>query len=74
LGKDCWSKPKKGKAHVAQTEEEESSLFLISATIYTPFIPNQQDDGIDNHSPVDGVFAGTTEKLSLGASLDPPTK
>jgi hypothetical protein len=20
LGKDCWSKPKKGKAHVAQTE------------------------------------------------------
>jgi hypothetical protein len=41
---------------VAQIEEEESSLFLVSATIDTPFIPNQQD----------GV-----EELSLGASLDP---
>jgi hypothetical protein len=30
--KDCWGKPKKGKAHVAQTEEEEEpSLFLVSA-------------------------------------------
>jgi hypothetical protein len=41
LGKDCWSNPKRGKAHVAQAEEEENTLFLVSATIDTPFIPNQ---------------------------------
>jgi hypothetical protein len=36
--KDFWSKPKKGKAHVAQTEEEEEpSLFLATVG---DFIPN----------------------------------
>jgi hypothetical protein len=70
LGKDCWSKPKKGKAHVAQTEEEESMLFLVSAAINTPFIPNQQDGDIGNHSPAHGVFTDAVEELSPGASLD----
>jgi hypothetical protein len=41
LGKDYWSKPKKGKVHVAQTEEEENSLFLVSTVIGTPFILDQ---------------------------------
>jgi hypothetical protein len=36
LGKDCWSKPKKGKTHVAQTKEEGNSLFLVSGAIDTP--------------------------------------
>jgi hypothetical protein len=56
---------------VAQIEEEESSLFLVSATIDTPFIPNQQDGGIGDHSLADGVFMDAVEELSLGASLDP---
>jgi hypothetical protein len=73
LGKDCWSKPKKGKAHVAQTEEEESSMFLVSAATDTSSIPNQQDGGTGNHAATNGVFAGATEELSLGASLDPPS-
>jgi hypothetical protein len=35
--KDCLSKPKKGKAHVAQTEEEEEpSLFLASVGDFFP--------------------------------------
>jgi hypothetical protein len=41
--KDCWSKPKKGKAHVAQTEEEEEpSLFLVSVGDFSP-IPLHQN-------------------------------
>jgi hypothetical protein len=46
--KDCWSKLKKGKAHVAQTEEEEeSSLFLASVGDFFPntSAPEQGSDG-----------------------------
>jgi hypothetical protein len=34
--KDCWSKPKKGNAHLAQIEEEEPLLFLVSAAVPIP--------------------------------------
>jgi hypothetical protein len=74
LGKDCWSKPKKGKGHVAQAEEEEGALFLVSATTAAPFIPNQQDGDICDHSPADGVFTDAMEELTQGASLDLPTE
>jgi hypothetical protein len=33
---DCWSKPKKGNAHLAQIEEEEPLLFLVSAAVPIP--------------------------------------
>jgi hypothetical protein len=44
--KNCWSKPKKGKAHVAQTKEaEESSLFFASVGKIIPNVPDTEQSG-----------------------------
>jgi len=40
LSKNCWSKLRnKEKAHVAQSEEEEQALFMVSASVLSD-VPN----------------------------------
>jgi hypothetical protein len=70
--KDCWSTPKKGKAHLAQTEEEEPSLFLVSAAV--PIPAELQSGGADDllaNSGVDGLPRSDSMELSLGVTLEP---
>jgi hypothetical protein len=72
--KDCWPKPKKGKAHVAQTEEEEPSLFLVSTMIQSQFPTDLQSASVDDllvNSGVNEVSRSDSVELSLGATLEP---
>jgi hypothetical protein len=73
--KDCWSKPKKEKAHVARTEkEEEPSLFLASVGDFFPdtSAPEQGGDGEDSNGGL-GTMA-TREYLEVGADEEPNQK
>jgi hypothetical protein len=73
LPKDCWSKPKKGEAHVAQTEEEEEpSLFLVSAVSQIfPKSPTLEQSGHGAVVDHDSSKAQAEEQLGLRVSDAP---
>jgi hypothetical protein len=57
--KNCGSKPKKGKAHVAQTEEaEESSLFFASVGEIIPNVPDTEQSGDGGNPAEDKDYLG----------------
>jgi hypothetical protein len=57
--KNCCSKPKKGKAHVAQTEEaEESSLFFASVGEIIPNVPDTEQSGDGGNPAEDKDYLG----------------
>jgi hypothetical protein len=61
--KDCWSKPRKNeKAHLAEAEEDELSLFLVSATIVQKISPS-----------TDSVLAVTGDDSMLTAATALPS-
>jgi hypothetical protein len=67
LGKDCWSKPKKGKAHLAQTEElEESSLFLASVSSSGELFTTLEQSGDGRAPSHDPPSAAAGEHLGMG--------
>jgi hypothetical protein len=61
--KDCWSKLKKGKAHVAQTvEEEESSLFQATVGDFFTNTSAPKQGGNGENSNGGGVAPGEDQQ------------
>ena len=43
LSKNCWNKEKAEKAHVAQSKEDEPTLFMVTASVL-PDVPNPEEE------------------------------